>query len=228
MGLSDSEFVGRDFGHQLVDKFSAVNCRFVDCSFEDANFAQASFGAGLEESVYTDCSFAGATITATAPGNARFERCEFTDVRINEFFGLEAQFVDCTFSGDLRKCVFQGKILEADREWLDCEFNNFHGNDFSQARFTDVGFRGGIDLSKQQLPLNSNYILIADAEAFLRELRGAYLEERDLKLREKVFSIIRILQYDVDEGQTQLFISSDNFPKSLRQIAATVLSLEED
>ena len=224
LNLQDSEFVGRDFSNQRINKLSVVNCKFVDCSFENIVFDQANFGAGGQESIYIDCSFAGAKITATAPGNVLFERCNFADVRIDEFIGLSAQFVDCTFSGNLGKCVFQGRIPEADQASVGRAFNEFYGNDFSQAKFKDVGFRGGIDLTKQKLPLNSDYVFIPDAEEFLRDVRESYLAEKDLKLREKVFSVIRILQFDVDEGQTQLYESSHNFPKSLRQTANTILN----
>jgi hypothetical protein len=224
LDLRDSEYVGKDFSDRQIDKLTVVNCRFVDCSFENTVFRQASFGAGGKESTYVNCSFAGAKITATAPGNTYFESCDFSNVKIEEFLGLEAQFIDCTFSGVLKKCVFQRRIPDADQQLAGRELNEFRGNDFSAAKFHDVDFRAGIDLNEQKLPIDPRYVLIPDGESFLREIREVYLGEKDLKLREKVFTVLRILQYGVDEGQTQLFVTSRTFPKSLRPTAEMLLS----
>jgi len=106
----------------------------------------------LEDSIYIDCTFDRATITAFAPGNARFVACTFRDVEIVAFCARSVEMIDCAFSGVIRKAFFNG-TLPADRvRELKRTKNCFEGNDFSKVQLIDVGFRTGIDLKLQKLP----------------------------------------------------------------------------
>lgn len=214
-----AEVVGEDFSGRRVDRFSAVSSRFIDCSFGNVVIKQACFGEGQAQSEYENCSFRNSDITASAPGNVVFSNCKFTYVRIREFIGIEAEFVGCQFSGTLSRCVFQGEIPEFERASAKRDRNRFTANDFSGAEFDDVSFRAGIDLKDQVLPRESAYKLISDGAHFISVVRKRFLEERDLELRESVFKVLRVLQFDIDEGQKQLYVSGADFPPSLRPTA---------
>lgn len=141
-----------DWSGHTFDHFVPVGCTFDDCSFENAIFRTVCFGGGLEDTVYVNCSFDRATIRAIAPGNARFEACSFRDVEIIQFCGHTIEMIDCVVSGVIKQAFFNGAVPDEDIDALGRSRNEFRGNDFSLARFVDVGFRTGIDLSLQKLP----------------------------------------------------------------------------
>jgi len=148
--LSRKKLVGESFSDRRLMGFSSEACQFLSCKFERMHIESASFGGGRSESLYEDCSFDGSEIYGS-PGIARFERCTFRDVRIEGFFSLAGSFIDCVFSGDIRGSVFHGSLPDSIYGPRD---NEFRGNDFREARLVDVDFRGGIDMSKQQMPVS--------------------------------------------------------------------------
>jgi hypothetical protein len=86
---------------------------------------------------------------------------------------FEAEFIDCTFTGRLQTCIFNGTVSEEDRPWVGRERNEFRGNDFSGAELVDVAFRTGIDLDQQRLPTGPDYLYVPDAAAAIeRAQRG--------------------------------------------------------
>ncbi len=141
-----------DWSGTRFDNFIPVGCTFESCLFEGCTFFHACFGGGLEDSSYTNCSFDRSTIHATAPGIARFISCSFLDVEIVEFLGHAIEMIDCKFSGVMRGVFFNGEVHPLVYPGLARKRNRFEGNDFSAARFGDVCFRTGIDLSRQKLP----------------------------------------------------------------------------
>jgi|SRR5215467_12349656 len=143
---------GVDWSGHAFAHFVPVGCRFERCNFSNAVFLQGCFGGGLEDSIYIDCTFDRATITAIAPGNARFVSCTFRDVEIVAFFARSVEMVDCEFSGVIRKAFFNGTVPADRASGLKRTRNAFEGNDFSKARLVDVGFRTGINLKLQKLP----------------------------------------------------------------------------
>ena len=213
--FKDSTFEGVDFSGKKADSFSAINCQFISCNFDKMIVKNACFGGGMEQSKYFDCSFNEAKFKASAPGNARFERCSFRRVNLEEFQCKAVEFIDCTFSGSIKKSFFNGALHPQDLIYSLRKTNDFVGNDFSQVSFKDVGFRTGIDLRKQKLPVTGNYVYIEDGEAFIQRMREKYLTEADLTLREQVFLVLKILQFATQGGQQQLFISKEDFPKSV-------------
>jgi hypothetical protein len=63
------------------------------------------------------------------------------------------ELVDCVFINTLLKgVVFYGDCPKVAGITRVRKRNEFRGNDFSQARFADVDFRGNIDLAAQRLP----------------------------------------------------------------------------
>lgn len=141
-----------DWSGKKFEDFVPVGCRFESCLFESCDFRQVCFGGGLEDSHYISCSFDRSTIRATAPGNARFEKCSFQNVEIVEFLSHSVEMINCKFSGVIRTAFFNGAVLADVAPGLGRSRNAFEGNDFSNARLDDVCFRTGIALSNQQLP----------------------------------------------------------------------------
>jgi len=93
-------------------------------------------------------------------GNARFEQCDFSGARIEEWTSSIAEFIDCRFAGKLLRCKFWGRpwgpLGEALRPKR--QRNEFRGNDFRDAELDDCSFVGGIDVSAQLWPNSPQYI----------------------------------------------------------------------
>lgn len=85
------------------------------------------------------------------------------------------ELIDCTFSGQLRKAIFNGTVHEDDRLNAGQERNKFHGNDFSAMRLIAVDFRTGIDLTRQKLPSGPDYVYVPNAAEAVRQARAAVL-----------------------------------------------------
>lgn len=219
IGLADATLEGHDFSGLKLKQFTAVRSRLIHCHFDRTSFAQACFGGGLHRSDYEECSFDRSQITAVAPGNARFERCTFKDFVIKEFFGLKTEFVDCVFSGTIRKAVFRGSIPEPDQESTGRTENAFSGNDFRDAKLEDVGFRGGIDLEKQRLPQGPHYVYLLDAARSVEEARLKIIGWQDLEVRRGALAILKGFENDVAGGQKQVFFNVDSMPRQLRKSA---------
>ncbi len=145
-------YKGADWSGQDLSHLVPVGCRFESCRFENATLLDVTFGGGGEDSLYIGCSFDRSTIEAAAAGNARFVSCTFRDVDILELFASCIEMIGCEVSGIVRKAVFNGTVPEDRARRLGRTRNAFEGNDFSKARLIDVGFRTGIDLTRQSLP----------------------------------------------------------------------------
>ena len=148
-------------------------------------------------------------------GLARFEHCSFRDVRIKSWYAFTVELIDCTFSGELRGGFFNGTPLEEQQNGGDVR-NEFHGNDFSQMDLIDVGFRTGIDLTRQNLPVGPHYLYLENAAEVLRLARREIVGWTDLELRQPA---LRLLQSDEDavaKGQVQLFFDLREPRKSVR------------
>jgi len=141
-----------DWSGQTFEHFIPVGCRFHDCKFENVTFETACFGGGLEDTLYSNCSFDRSTIRSISPGHARFESCSFRDVEIIQLLGFTVEMVECVVTGIVKQAFFNGAVPEEYVEVLGRDKNEFRGNNFSDATFVDVGFRTGIDLSLQELP----------------------------------------------------------------------------
>jgi hypothetical protein len=208
---------GEDFTGLRLKQFTATQSSLRRCRFDASRIDQACFGGGAKPSEYTDCSFDGARIRAIAPGIARFVRCSFRDCLIQDFFGVTVEFIDCVFSGRIEKAVFHGSVPEEDRAQVGRTTNEFSGNDFREAELVDVAFRGGIDLTKQRLPEGAGYLYLADAADALDHVRQQVVGWRDLELRRKALAILTGLEFDVQGGQVQLFISLNSVSRNQRE-----------
>jgi hypothetical protein len=183
------------------------------------------FGGGPTDSTYLDCSFDGARLSAGAPGAARFERCSFRNVRFDALFSEKLEFIDCVFSGKIKKGYFNGTVPVDAQAPLRRSTNEFRGNDFSAAELIDVGFRTGVDLSAQKLPQGPDYLYVPDASAALAEARKKLGTLSDSTVREQALMVIRLLELESQGGQRQLFVRTKTpLPRRLRDGAALVFS----
>ncbi|GAA0680690.1 hypothetical protein GCM10009429_00770 [Dyella marensis] len=216
---------GESFRGERWPDFVAIGSTFNHCDFSNTRFEQACFGGGIDQSRYVDCCFDGAEIYASAPGNARFERCTFRNAKIQVFRGIDAEFIDCLFSGVIKKGFFNGTPLQ-DRPTRppSREYNEFRGNDFSSAKLLDVSFRTGIDLHLQQLPKGDDYIYAEDGRRFVQNLPSIELTE---KYGNHFSAIERVLQMKLDGGQRQIFLSIKGFPVGQRAMLTHLKRIAE-
>jgi hypothetical protein len=192
----------------LKASFTAVGCTFEQCDFRDMRPRHVTFAGGLEQTRYVDCFFDRSRFARVVPGQSRFERCSFLDVEIKGLFGHMTEFVDCKFSGALRASVFYGRVAEPAKAKRTT--NEFRGNDFSGAEFSDVGFLEGIDLSLQRLPVGENYLYLKEPRNSLLALRAKYLQLAASPLRQDVFHFLEACEKDLSNGQHELFLCKDS------------------
>ena len=202
--FSDANLRGEDFSGRKLDQFCAMGSRFESCRFDRIHAKDACFGAGRLQSEYVECSFDGARMTLTAGGHARLVRCSFKEVDLRDWFCFNVELIDCTFTGQLRKVVFNGKPLPGQRGIVGLRRNEFRGNDFSGAELIDVAFRTGIDLSQQRLPFGPDYRYISDAENSFQRARAEAIGWQDLELRQVVLRWLDSRLEDVKSGQKQM------------------------
>jgi uncharacterized protein YjbI with pentapeptide repeats len=83
-------------------------------------------------------------------GQARFEECRFHHCGFLSHFSFCADYIDCNFTGIVHTAVFYGR--DPDGSHCRRKRNEFRGNDFTDARLVDVGFRCRIDTTAQRWP----------------------------------------------------------------------------
>jgi hypothetical protein len=209
--LNHARLRGEDYSGRDLLQFATVGSRLEGCRFDKVCIESASFGSGRETSEYIECTFDGAHLDMAAGGNARFIRCSFRDILIRDWFCFAVELVDCTFSGQMRKCVFNGAVPRNKRSFLGRDRNEFHGNDFSTLDMFDVMFRTGIDLTQQRLPSAPCYLYLPDAVEALERSRAVVVGWKNPQLRRPALVILNGLLQNVREGQRQLFLRMDNY-----------------
>lgn len=227
--LKDLNFVGTDFSAIARNvSFTSIGCVFESCDFGRMRSRSVSFGGGTKPSRYVQCKFDGSKLINLSVGLARFEQCSFLNVDIEGLFTHAAEFVDCTFSGKLRRSVFFGRVCgvyEKDVDGLKRAINEFRGNDFSSMQFIDVDFRAGVDLTLQRLPSGDNYLYLENAEEKLSNLREKYVLQPASERRREVFDFLQSVEEEVRNGQRDLFLCKDSLPPMSR---GTIDAIWED
>ena len=199
------------FSNEKYSKIMSISSTFIGCKFEGITAKDISFGAGMNESVYEGCSFDNSSFNSTAIGFARFIDCTFKNVKIKEFFGVQASFINCSFSGEIKKGKFNGKFNDlSGRIYL----NDIYGNDFSGANLIDVGF-DDVDLFKQEFPDCRRFRIIPDLKDFLSKKREEVKSLEDEKLSQEIIKTISIIEMASEGGNNQHFMDIDVFPKKL-------------
>lgn len=222
--LTDEKQWDRDYSGLRFSDFTAVSSAFHRCNFDRIRMAQTCFGGGVSDSKYIDCTFNEARFTAIAPGFAKFVRCSFKDVRIKSFFSRGIELIDCTVSGEIVGGYFNGALPPDMPPRLGRPRNRFEGNDFSHAKLIDVGFRTGIDLTKQIMPVGPDYVLIHDAAARLAAARRDLAISANADERRGVEGVFRFLENELQDGQEQLFLNISSLPKKLIPAIVRVLT----
>jgi hypothetical protein len=193
----------RRFTDADVDDFGAVACVFNHCDFSGLRAGNASFGAGVGDSRYVECSFDRARIARAFVGRARFEKCTFRNVRLGEFWAQDAEFVGCVFSGSIRQAIFRGRPIHED---LGRSRNDFVENDFGDASLHDVAFSAGIDLTSQRLPAGASYLQCLNGKEAVARARARVSEHLGSPDYRQAEALIQVLERELSEGQTQLFL----------------------
>ncbi len=221
--LSGQRLVGADFRGRRLRQFSAEGCRFEGCRFDGAVIESASLGAGRRVSEYVGCSFHGAKLRMVPGGCARLVDCTFEETLIEGWFCFAVEVVDCVFTGRLKKVVFNGSVPPEKEDVVGRSSNQFEGNDFSRAALIDVGFRTGIDLTRQQLPAGNAYVYLDDAAKAVRRARIAFNSWEDPELKKRARGFLAVMEEDVAEGQRQLLVRVDDYPRAGRPAIRALL-----
>jgi hypothetical protein len=109
--------------------------------------------------------------------------------------------------------IFYRKLRTSDCETANREFNEFHGNDLMGG-----DFRGGIDLTKQKLPVSEKYLYVGDARRFIEILREKAILVINEKENQVILSWLKIYERNLSQGQNQLFIRLDELMDNVRLI----------
>jgi hypothetical protein len=221
--LSNQHLVAQDFRGLKLLQFSAEGMRLERCAFDGWVIRSGSFGAGRATSEYVDCSFNDAKIHMGPGGYARFVDCTFENVAIDSWFCFAVELVGCSFSGQLHKAVFNGRVPPEKRDIAGRSTNQFEGNDFSRAKLLAVAFRTGIDLSMQRLPSGPEYTHLVDAPSAVRQARIAFNALGDPEEKKRVRGVLAIMEEGVAAGQGQLLIRVDDYPRASRSAIQRLL-----
>lgn len=211
--LKNTHFENEDFSGRNLENFFSENCNFIHCKFENMNVKRMCFGTG-EQSIYIECSFNRSIFSGITRENAKFIRCSFDHTDLSQFDFFETEFIDCTFSGKLYATSFYGQRFSVERGHL---VNEFINNDFSQASFQYIQFMMGIDLSRQKLPVSSQYIYIVDGAKLIQELKSE-MNNLGKKLRIGVMLWLELYEEHLKRGQKQFFLKSDEISVNLSVI----------
>ncbi|MGH7685411.1 MAG: pentapeptide repeat-containing protein [Candidatus Dormibacteria bacterium] len=163
------EIVSARWDHVDLSGQRFANYAATDSVLESCNFARCTIAGGVLSAIpvvtYRGCNFEGADLRGCAPNFARFERCRFVDIRLDDWHAVNAEFVDCTFSGRLLRVSFSGTPLGFGGERIRRirSTNEFRGNDFSDAQLIDCSVEGGIDLDANRWPQSDDYVVIRSA-----------------------------------------------------------------
>lgn len=204
--LHGARLEGEDFSGRRLRYVSIANgAHLVRCDFSRVRIKGGGLGGGLVPSEYVECRFDGSRLSKVLPGRATFIGCSFRDVRIDDLRCLEAQFIDCVFTGLLRTVTFDAVPTQPDAA-LGRTRNEYRGNDLSGATLEDVAFRGGIDLALQRLPTGPDYVIVRDAPSRLSAVRDQVrLWPKDL--RQRAETTLSVLESECRTGQRDLFLN---------------------
>jgi hypothetical protein len=213
--LDHARLHGENYSGRRLLQFASIGSYLHACNFDQIQIQSASFGSGRETSEFVECTFNGARMDMGPGGFSRFIRCSFHDITIRNWICLSVEMIDCTFSGRLETAIFNGTVPEDERVLIGRASNEFHGNDFSAMDFRDVGFRTGIDLTKQVLPSGEDYLYLPHAASAVAQAKSRVARWDDEEMRRAARAIIQGLEYELSGGQQQLLLrASDSYGMS--------------
>ena len=218
--VREQEIIGASYSGLRGGSFTALDCTFEKSDFSNMRLRHMTFASGRVPTKYLECKFDGSRFKKSILGQARFERCSFLNVDIKSLFSHAAEFIDCIFSGTLSASSFYGRVFGGYRDDTTRVLNEFHGNDFSAMKLSDVVFFQGISLSRQRLPVGDNYLYLRDAAKVLALLRGKHLQSAASPYRETVFKFLARAEKQAADGQAELFLCKDSEIESREVIDA--------
>lgn len=187
--------------------FFARGCLIESSDFRRAVVGGGYFGggeaAGYRQTVYRNCTFDQAQLDGASFGSARFEHCSFRDVALRKWLCFSAEFVDCVFAGPIPDAVFLGRSPSS---MAARKRNEFRGNDFTEARFGQVEFRGGIDLYLQRLPSGDGEVILDQRAERVRRALAIIDWWPNREDRESAARYLRVYSGSRYEGQEQLYL----------------------
>jgi uncharacterized protein YjbI with pentapeptide repeats len=193
--------------------FIAEATEFTDCDFSRVSFGGGSLSLG-EQSTYRRCSFRDADLRRVFAGSARFESCDFTFAKLDDWGPESAEFIGCTFAGRLADVRFSGRPIPPESERMTPlrSRNVFEGNDFTNADLRGVRFARGIDLDRQRLPIGRDYLVIEDLQQHIEYTRRAVARWTDDRRREAALRLLqRLSNPDLYGDQRKIFIRPADF-----------------
>jgi hypothetical protein len=199
---------GAHFNDLPVSDLTVANgSTLVETIFERLNIKYGSLGAGRQMSEFIDCRFERCHLELESLGAARLIRCRFVNVELVNWFCLKAEFIDCSFSGRLRKIVFNAALRPVDQAELRRTRNRYENNDFQKCAFRDVAFRGGIGLDPALLPEEPGGIFLPNAaEAYASALKRVE-KDKDEGVRKNAGAFLRVRRDNAVRGQRQDYIA---------------------
>jgi hypothetical protein len=208
--LDHVQLTERDYSAHKFVQFCTIGCRLEKCRFTGTTITDAQLGSGLEMSDFIDCTFDGSRLIGLG-GRSRFVRCSFREIDGAHWIFNQAELIDCTFTGRLRKAIFSGTVPAQFRADVKRDRNEFYGNDFSGMDLVDVTFRAGIDLVRQRLPSGPDFLYLKNPRQIIDKAMaqaGAWPESKD---RRTAFAILSGLSDEVNAGQQQLLLRRDSY-----------------
>lgn len=199
------------FAHGKMEECDIADSVFTDCDFKSASLGlRGKKGGGTCRNVsFTKCKFKDVIFY-----HLKMEHCRFDNVSYDETFFNGARLSDCVFTGEIREAVFRGyHWLPNDQSFIDKlftrrrkpeELNRMVNVDFRNARFGDVTFSDGIDLSTCLFPEQENYIKIANTKAVFAKVKEIIGKQWSEPYREKGLSYIDKVLYSEDKQEMSM------------------------
>ena len=196
-----------DFSNQAIDNFVALGTEFDECDFSRVSFGGGVFGH-VPQVTYRRCRFVGADLRSCSPLWARFEKCDFSQARLDDWNATEAEFVECSFAGRLLGVKFSGRTRPDPkaRYHPPRTVNEFEGNDFSRADLIDCSFSRGIRVTDNKMPMGPEYVLVVGAVNKLGEVRDQVLMWPDSEKQRKALIWLDVYSRWGYENQDELFV----------------------
>ncbi|MFE0530439.1 hypothetical protein ACFW0V_22870 [Micromonospora parva] len=205
--VDGGEFEDQELKSPRIDELVIANgAQLANVRFHDVRIKHGSFGAGRAAVTYTGCQFENCRLAITTVGRANFINCSFAGSYIKGWFALSAEFLQCSFSSELKHVVFDARPSPQVKLDLRRTKNRYENNDFTASSFVDVSFRGGIELKREFLPKSPGGF-------FLPEARAAYssMADKVRTLRDPwAVDLLAFLEVRLDaclEGQEQDYVS---------------------
>jgi len=156
----------------------------------------------------------------------RIVGCTFRNAVLTDWFGTALELVDCQFDGcKIERSKFWGRPHGIPPNVPDRPYNEFVGNDFSHADLRGVNFAGGIDLTKQNMPMARNYLVVRDLAAAIDRARAGIALWTDDGLRAQALRKLRGLSETRAEGQDQALIDLREWSSIPKTTMETLLEL---